>query len=290
MTVLLDKIITLANTYRAKENYKLANLLSKIAVDVALVESNQHIIVQFKKAKLDAISTSNELRQMHLHKLAEQVDIIAKDLESRIIQFSSEDPIQSVLSTYALIHKIAKINNDNSNEVDIQEILALADQDASDEEITKELKIKTLGLSLNDKKNILYILEKDYNLSIPLEKIANFGKEKKEEEQAEFQSSQFIKDPTTPEQKEHNKKMLKKIMKDQEDEFSRKDGSEWVHSFPSARAFGVAFPSNSNPIPAKQSIKLLEFGRSRRAKNFTEDRKNTELSIDIPDLFKGVKQ
>lgn len=255
MTTLLDKITTLANAYKAEDNYRLASLLSKIAVDVALVESNQHIIAQFKKAKLDAIKTSSELKQMHLHKLAEQVDIIAKDLESRIIQFSSEDPIQSVLSTYALIHKIAKINNDNSNEVDIQEILALADQDASDEEITKELKAKTLGLSLNDKKNILYILEKDYNLSIPLEKIANFGEEKKEEEPVEFQSLQFIKDPTTPEQKEHNKKVLEKIKEDQKIESSREDGSEWVHSFPSAPSIWSGF-SFQTPIPYQQSSQL----------------------------------
>jgi len=209
-----------------------------------LVESNQHIQKQLKIAKVEAEKVKEELISLQLFKLAKEVDIIARDIESKMVQFSVEDPIDAVLSSYTLIHKIANINEEPT--INVQEILSIADnEDLTEKEIIQEIKNRVLGLPLDDIKNILYILEKDYNLLIPLEKIATPNKRK------------IIPEAKTQDDKEHNKEIIEEIIEGYRDERkkTKKDEGKWYQSFPSAPSTWSGF-SYQTPIPYQQSNAL----------------------------------
>lgn len=239
---LLDKVQHLANKSRETENYKLAAILRSIATDLALIESHRYMKARFISAKIEADEIKADLKKMHMYKLADELDVIARDLESKIIQFSAEDPIEAVLSSYSLIHKIARTESQPNN---FQEILEIANnEDLSDDEIAHEIKKMTLGLPLNDKKNISYILEKDYNISIPLEKIATFGEPEEE----------MIENPKSKEQIEHNRRIVKeKVKKMQEVPTNNKD--KWMESFPSSPSIWSGFAYEAI-VPYQQSSQL----------------------------------
>lgn len=224
---LLDKVQKLALQSREMENHKLSSLLYVIAMDIALVESNRYLQGQLKTAIAEAKKVKSDLESIHMYKLSEELDIIGRDLEAKLIQFSSEDPIQSVLNSYQIIHKLAQVKEEPA--VNMKDILSIAEDDSfSDDQIATEIKKRTMGLPLEDKENIIYILEKDYNLSIPLEKIAT-----KTQDGEEVDEDELIKNPKTEEEADHNKKLVhEKIKKMEQLPDSDKDKDKWMSSFP----------------------------------------------------------
>lgn len=241
MTNLLDKITTLASRARSSGDYKLAAVLSRVATDIGFVETSRYFIKQFKTARAEVGKMQKELTDAHLYKLSEELDVIARDLENKIIAFEAEDPIEAVLDSYKIIHKVAKTQKQSSH---MQEILNLADNDdLTDEQLTEEIKRQTMGMPLNDKKNILYVLEKDYNISIPLEKVA-------------FANNEFIKNPKTKAEKKHNNKIVEKVMKEYYS-LPEKERSDFKFpaSFPSQPYIWSGFAYEAI-IPYQQSSQL----------------------------------
>ena len=228
---MLDNIIKLANKARESENWPLARTLSKIAVDVALVESNEYLIKQFKIAQWEAENIKAELKGLQMNKLSEEVDIIARDLESQVIQFEMSDPLEAVLDSYKLLHRVAGVKTSSSN---LREVLALAEDDSlSDDQLAEEIQKKTMGYTLNDKKNLLYVLEKDYNVSIPLEKIAKFDEDE--------EKHKLTIPPKTEEDKKKNREIVKKILEEEYGEDEEADKFKWKSSFPSAPSIWSGF-------------------------------------------------
>lgn len=240
---LLDKITKLASDSLEREDYSLHALLSRIATDLAFAETNQHFIKQFKKAEANIAQMQKELADAHMYKMSEELDIIAQDIKNKLLVFSKEDPIESVLDSYKMIHKIAKV--EKSSNV-MQEILDLSET-LPEPEFIKELQLRTTGMTLNDKKNLLYVLDKDRAIEIPLEKIA---KELRVEE------DEFIRKPKSKKDHEHNKKALKKILKEYrtlpDDE---REKFQLPASFPSEPAIWSGFAYESS-IPYQQSSQL----------------------------------
>lgn len=173
---MLDNIEKLIKEARESEDFQLATLLNNVATDVSLIEANKYTIVQFKKAQTELRKIESNLRKNHLYKLAYEIDIIARDIESKIIRFEACDPIGAVLESYKILHKIAKVDD---RSIDINSIASIAENDElTDQQIIEEIRKRTLGLPLNDKQDILYILEKDYGINLPLEKIALLDNDK----------------------------------------------------------------------------------------------------------------
>lgn len=235
---ILDKIEKLANKAREVDNYQLAAVLTRIATDVGFVETKRYFIKRFKVAQTEITKMQKELSDAHMYKLSEELDVIARDIESRIITFSAEDPIEAVLDSYKIIHKVAK----TASAPKMQEILAIAErEDLTDAEIASEVKMQTMGMPEQDKQNIFYVLEKDYNIGIPTEKTAR---------------SEFIKDPKTAEDKKHNHDLINKVIEDYDGlpEDERKK-YKLPASFPSESYIWSGFAYES-PIPYQQSSQL----------------------------------
>jgi len=238
----LTRIIKLANKAQESGDYSLSRILSKIALDVALVDSNNYIKKQLKIAHWEAENIKKELKNLQMKKLSEEVDIIAQDLEARIIQFEASDPLEAVLDSYNLLHKVASANRQASGIQDVVEIAE--DKTLTDDQIIEEIKRKTLGNTLNDKKNILYILEKDYNISIPLDKIASKKKEDK-----------LVTNPKTKQEKAKNREIIKKILDEEYGEDIDADRFKWTSSYTSAPSIWQGF-SFETPVPYQQHNQL----------------------------------
>ena len=193
---LLDKIEKLAKEVGAAEDYQLLDVLTRIAMDVSLVETQRHFIKQFKIAQTKIAKMKSDLSKAQLYKLSEDLDIIARDLEKQIITFSAEDPIAAVLDSYKILHKVA----DTSNSSKIQEILAFAErEDLSYAEKIKEIESRVMGLPDQTRENIYYVLDKDHNMQISQYKTARQG---------------FIKNPKTNKERKRNRRLLDRIIEE----------------------------------------------------------------------------
>jgi hypothetical protein len=188
----LEHIIKLATAVQQSGDYDTADLLRKVALDVGLVETNRYFIKQFKTAQKQIKEMQEQLVESCLYRSAEDLDVIARDLQEQIIAFQASDPLEAVLDSYKLLHKIAKVD---SSPTLMQEIASLVDDESlSDQEILKQIQALTMGLPLHDKQNIAYILEKDYNFSLPFEKIAKLEEQKEETEKEKEQNRKKIKE------------------------------------------------------------------------------------------------
>lgn len=173
---LLDKVTKFASQLRSEGNYRAAEVLYPIITELAAFEELNSRKKRLKHARSELNQMRSDLLKVGLRRLAADIDIIAQDLERKIIFFDTNNPIQSVLDSYKVLHRVASTSSMDTS----QEILDLAEDDTlSDLKLVDKIKKYMLGLTLDEKKNILYVLEKDYNLSIPLEKVA-FGSEKAE--------------------------------------------------------------------------------------------------------------
>lgn len=237
-----NKIKQLANYYREKGNYKFAAALCKISTDLALYEQKQEIVSDLQEKLANITSYKRKLKACHLHKQADQLDVIAKDLEAKLIAFSAEDPIQAVLTSYSLIHKIA-LNSQESNEA-YQQLKLLADSDATDQEIINKAKTLLLGLPESDKREVLYLLEREFNLTIPFEKVANTIQEKLEI------------DLMSEEQKEKNKRKSKEVLDEAKKEQKKDEESEsFRRSFESSPPMWSGFAYQAI-VPYQQSSQI----------------------------------
>jgi glycyl-tRNA synthetase alpha subunit len=77
-----NKIKQLANYYREKGNYKFAAALCKISTDLALYEQKQEIVTDLQEKLVAVANYKQKLKACHLYKQADQLDVIAKDLEA----------------------------------------------------------------------------------------------------------------------------------------------------------------------------------------------------------------
>lgn len=240
---MLNKIQKLANQCRLEGNYKGASVLCKIATDLALHEQKDYICNQLKIAKSNLSNLKSDLESLYLFKLSTNVDIIAQDIENQLIAFSAEDPIQAVLTSYSLIHKVAFIDPQSE---DILAVVSqiMEDDNVPDSEIVNRVKKLTLGLPIEDKKSILYILDKEYNFQIPLDKIANTIKEK-------------LEDKTTPseEQKAKTKNKINEVKKDYKDKVKKDEDDHPPLTFPSEPPMWGGF-SYQAIVPYQQSSQI----------------------------------
>lgn len=185
---MLDRICNIANDLRNRGHYKAASVLYSIATDLAIQEELEYLSNSFEAKHLEMKTLQAQLNAVGLQRLAAEIDIIARDLEQKAIAFSVEDPIQTVLHSYKTIHKVASIQKKASpTELALQDIIDLVESETvPDSELPQHIKTMTLGLSEQAKRDILYVLEKDHNLALPLEKIAKKPKKhlpKTDEEQ-----------------------------------------------------------------------------------------------------------
>lgn len=185
---MLDQICEIVNELKEQGNYRVASVLYSIVTDLALQEERQHFAHAYEKASIEMQTLQAKLQASGLQRLASEIDVIARDLEQKAIAFSVEDPIQTVLHSYKTIHKVASIQKKASpTELALQDIIDLVESETvPDSELPQHIKTMTLGLSEQAKRDILYVLEKDYNLTLPLEKIAKKPKKhlpKTDEEQ-----------------------------------------------------------------------------------------------------------
>jgi hypothetical protein len=190
----LDKICNLANNLREKNHYKAASVLYSIATDLALQEEKEYLTQTYEQAHSAMKALSTKLRASGLKRLASEVDIIARDLELKTVAYSVEDPIETVLHSYKVIHKLASSPRIASANYD--EIIDLVESESvPDHELPEKIKSLMLGFTEQEKRNILYILEKDYNLSISLNKVAKKKKpHKKTAEQECLEDAKDTKD------------------------------------------------------------------------------------------------
>lgn len=182
MNDMIDDICNIAQNLKDEGLFKEASVLYSVITDLAIHEERRYIRSQlaFAFQKMKKLSTKLSISG-HQH-LANEADVIAKDIESRMTAFSVDSPIESVLHSYKVIHRLAQ-NTRPTNNV-MQEVRDLVESELiPDSELPKHIKQMTLGLTEQEKRDILYMIEKDYNLSIPVEKIAK--KTEKEEKQAE---------------------------------------------------------------------------------------------------------
>lgn len=161
---MLDKILLLAKKSRETNNFQLTNILVKIAVDITINQQKS----QLKFAKNKAEQISSKLKQLYLYQHAAQIDRLAQDLENKIGEFEVEDPIEAVLKSYSLIHKIAEVNEHDSAVEDILTYVEVATDvgELTDQQIFDQVKKRSLGLSQQDKEYLYYMLEKEFNLTI----------------------------------------------------------------------------------------------------------------------------
>jgi len=177
---LLTKIQSTINLLERRGEYTLAAKLYPIATDAAFIEEQQYLINQFKKAHHDLNSLKSNLETYGFITAASDVDIIQRDIEAKLISFSKEDPISSVLSSYKILHKLASAQkNDNNLYKTLEQIVQ--DESLPEAEIIKSIQGLLLGLPEQEKASLVYQLEKDYNLTFPLQKIAK-EKDKKQQE------------------------------------------------------------------------------------------------------------
>lgn len=168
---MLNAILKVANEARRSGDLRAFRCLSKVAVELGLLESHQHLISNLKLAHKNILTKKKQLEDANLFKFAAQLDVIARDLDAQIITFQSEDPISAVLDGYKIIHRVAKAPSSSNVVKDLSKLIEK--ENLSDEELIKEVKTQTLGLPVNKIMDILYLLNKEYNLSIPLSKVAN---------------------------------------------------------------------------------------------------------------------
>lgn len=198
----IDKILKLAQQAREKQDYKICAALTKVAVDVGFADTHKYLLKQLKTAHIEVKKMQKQMNDSLLFKSANDLDAIAKDLEQRIIVFEMQDPIESILSSYKMIHKIAKTSSPDSDPTTVSKVRDLVEtSDLPDSELIKQIEKLTMGLPLVDKQNLAYLLEKEYNLTIPFEKLARL-----DHDQA------LIKNPETEEEKQHNKQLVDKIL------------------------------------------------------------------------------
>lgn len=176
---MLDKICKIANSLKEQGDYRAASVLYSIVTDIALQEERFHFATAYEKAHIQMKALHTQLRTSGLQRLASEVDVIARDLEHKAIAFSVEDPIQTVLHSYKAMHKLASTDKYASgSQTALQEAIDLVESESvPDSALPEHIKAITLGLTEQEKHDILYVLEKDYNLTLPLEKIAK-GKKK----------------------------------------------------------------------------------------------------------------
>jgi len=239
---MLNKIHKLANQCRLEENYKGASVLCKIATDLALYEQKDYMCNQLIIAKASLSNLKKDLDSLYLFKLSSNIDVIAKDIENQIIVFSAEDPLQAVLTSYSLIHKLAFVDPKSDSVLPI--VLQMMEDDSiSDIEIIDRVKKLTLGLPLEDKKSILYVLDKEHNFQIPLDKIANSLKDK-------------LKDKYPPSEQE-TKKIKDKIKQTKEESATdaKKKDEHTNLAFPSNPPMWGGF-SYEAIVPYQQSSQL----------------------------------
>jgi len=179
MSNFLDKVQKFANDLRLEGKYREASVLYPIITDLALYEEKEYLLTQFKKSYTKMKTLSSNLEKIKMYRLAKEIDIIAQDIEKKIIFFNTLDPIQSVLDSYKALHRISSINKKAINEKDIvEEIIDEIDQkELKYNEVLQLIKDKMVGLSEQQENNITYILEKDYNMT--LDKLASKKSKKK---------------------------------------------------------------------------------------------------------------
>lgn len=253
MSKLQDLILRTANQAREEENYKIATLLCSIAMDYALLEERNNEILQLKQAIKETKEIKSELIEVGLLKIAGEIDLIAKDLESKLIEFESQDPIEAVLSSYALIHKVAQVQtSENPMTEKIKAILEKAETEVYDEgELEKLLLEEIKDFSDEDKRNILYILDKDYQLDLDLTKQASKFDKKTIEDKLKFDPSMLSeeeKDRISEKSKEIKKQFHDKEMQDEEDYV-------WRGSFPSSPPMWGGF-SYQAIVPYQQTSQI----------------------------------
>jgi len=253
MSKLQDLIFKTANLAREKEDYRLASFLSSIAVDCALLEERKQESNNTRLALNEALTAKTELLDLGLLKLAGELDLIAKDLEAQLIKFESEDPIEAVLSSYALIHRIASIDSiEDPSAGKIKQILEKAETEVyEDDELERILLEELKSFSDEDKKNILYILEKDYGLELDLKKEAAHFDSKTIEEKLKHDPSKLSKE---------QKEKLNQKSKETKEEFHNKEEQDeedyvWRGSFPSSPPMWGGF-SYQAIVPYQQTSQI----------------------------------
>ncbi len=191
---MLDKLCSIANSFKEQANYRAASILYSIITDIALQQEKESLKEAHNKALHNIKKLQAQLSSSGLHRLAREVDTIARDLELKTVAYSVEDPIETVLHSYKVIHKLA--SSPRIASVNYNDIIDLVESEAfSDHELPQKIKSLMLGFTEQEKQNILYILEKDYNLSISLNKVAKKNKpSKKTPEQECLEDAKETKD------------------------------------------------------------------------------------------------
>ena len=244
---MFEKIVQLANKYRSINNFETAQTLTKIAVDLALIEEQTLLKQALSKSK----QISSKLKQLYLYQHASQIDRLAEDLENKIGEFEVEDPIQAVLKSYSLIHKVAETQTNTINDIVTFVEVATEAGEMSDQQILQEIKKRTLGLSDQDKEHIFYILQKEFNLSPSnLSRQAQSTLTDKQQDKSQKQTlevSDFSKDfsKKVDEVKQDTKKQ------EQED----KSGHEWYATFPTTPPVWGGFAYQAI-VPYQQSSQI----------------------------------
>lgn len=233
---MLKKLNNLIKEARLNNDLYLVDTLCKIAMDVSAVQTNDYVIKQLRSAKTEVSRMKEKLGAIQANQTTANLDAIAEDIESKLIAFEMENPLEAVLFTYQFLHKIAR------TESSLQDIVRVATQDSTtDEEILHKIERKTLGMTAGDKKQILYILAKDHNLNIPFEKISR---------------SLFNSKAKTKEEKEKNKKILEEILSEYRTlDVEESDRFGPVSSFTSEPAIWSGFALQA-PTPYKQESQM----------------------------------
>lgn len=181
---LIEDIQKICQRAKLENNFKLASVGNSILVDLAIDHQRDKIIEKYSKALDKVNSIRNSTRSINLVKISKDLDIIARELEEKIALFSTDSPIDAVLTSYKVLHRLA---NEKQSEDPLSLAISLAeDPNITDREMITKLRPILLGLPINEKQKILYVLEKDHNLVIPLEKVAfkayeDFQEKKQEE-------------------------------------------------------------------------------------------------------------
>jgi hypothetical protein len=232
-----DKLQKLANMARNRGDYRLVDLVTSIIVDLGFVETNKYIVGQLVTTQQKAKQIKAQLDSVGLYRHSSQLEDVVAELDQRIKQFSSEDPIQSVLQSYLLLHKVAQHQSNVSSDVLNKAIEIANDYTLTDQQIIQQVEKLTLGLPEVEKKKIFYVLHKDHQVSIPQEK---------------YGEAKFVENPQTDQQQQINKQIIEQTKKQQK---QKKDKDKWYQSFPSSPYIWSGFAYEAI-VPYQQSSQI----------------------------------
>lgn len=213
--------------------------LYQFATDAALLEEHKYFLARLNSVKASLVDLQDNLDIYGFVEASSQIDAIQRDLDARLISFSEANPIDSVLHSYRLLHRIASRNVIATNEdllIRLEKIVE--DETLSEREILQAVHKQLLGLPEHEKKNILYVLAKEHNLSLPVEKLAHVIDVEEDEDEDECLTNA-------------------KTLKERENCLAPdpKTDLKMFHSFPQAPNMWSGFTYEA-PVPYQQSNQL----------------------------------